>query len=91
MKKIIAIVLVVSILCCFTGCSGVTDNLRAEEVSESGFVLIEEFGSFGSSRTYLVYDPNTLVEYLYYTADYGSTSICPYYNSNGNVVIYEGD
>ena len=91
MKKIIAIVLVVCMLWCFAGCSEVTDNIRANKVSELGFVLIEEFGSYGSSRTYLVYDPNTMVEYLFYTADYDSISMCPYYDSDGNVVIYKGE
>ena len=91
MKKIIAIVLVVYMFCCFTGCAKLADHQTEAFVTGSGFVVIEEFGRYGDTRTYLVYDPNTKVEYIVYHGTYHSTSICPYYDSDGNVVIYEGD
>lgn len=91
MKKIIVIVLTICLLCGLIGCTtkSIEKNIETA-IEKSGFILIDLFGERGDVDIFLVYDPNTKVEYLFTRGPYSSMSICPYYDSNGNIAIYKG-
>lgn len=90
MKRVVAALLLVVMLLGLTACGAIDDTTYGESMIGSfGFRLIEEFGRCGDTTVFLVYDPNTGVEYLF-TDGYNTTSICPYYNSDGTVAIYNG-
>jgi hypothetical protein len=90
MKRIIVVLLMIIMLLGLTACSSVEGPTTGERNVEGlGFHIIEDFGEYGMYHIYLVYDPNTMVEYLITLDSYGR-SICPYYNSDGTVAIYNG-
>lgn len=92
MKKILAIVLIVVTLCCLTACESYDEgvkNVTKDVIINMGFIPIENIFVSGDNCAYLVYDPDTKVEYIFYDG-YRSFSICPYYDKNGSVKFYEG-
>jgi hypothetical protein len=93
MRKIFAIFLVVVTLLCLTACDTVTSSnveYGKKLIKNAGFVIIEQKYVKGDDSAYLVYDSKTKVEYLIFDG-YHSLSVCPYYDENGNVAIYEGE
>lgn len=78
MKRIIALLLVIFILCGLAACA-------PAESSDIQFEKIEKIGSVNGYTTWLVYDVNTKVVYIV-----SGESFCPYYDAEGNVAIYKG-
>jgi hypothetical protein len=74
---------------CFTGCN-YKDDVTTELLEESGFEIIDKIGHYGDVSIYLVYHSETKVEYIFVNG-YCETSLCPYYDDNGNIVIYKGE
>lgn len=90
MKRVVAALLLVVTLLGMTACE-TADKPTYEErtIEECGFHIIERLGGKGYTNIYLVYDPDTGIEYLFLSG-YHEDSICPYYNSDGTVAIYNG-
>lgn len=65
------------------------DRSAERYIKSVGFESIEKLSEFGDYRTYLTYDTRTNVEYIV-TFGNGSNGFCPYYDKDGNVVIYGG-
>ena len=91
MKRFIALLLVIFVCISLTACCFDYEEVDTEQIEEYGFVKIKTFGVYGEGGCYLAYDPATNVEYLVTTGSYGEFSLCPYYNEQGNVAIYEGN
>ena len=94
MKRLCMLLLIISMLFIFTAC-GAIDDLRTNQAEDilnpSGFEIVEKLGKKGTDYyVFLVYDTTTKVEYIF-TYGNGTNGFCPYYDENGNVVIYEGD
>jgi hypothetical protein len=49
------------------------------------FIVLEKYYNEGHGAFYIVYDKDTKVEYYFF---YG---LCPIYNADGTVRIYEGE
>lgn len=92
MKKFVAIALVIFTLCSFVGCGAVSsmENIPENKFDNSGFVVIKQIGNIGIDEVYLVYNVETKVEYILIDG-YQEISMCPYYDENGNIVIYKGE
>ena len=93
MKKLLITLLAIVMIFCFVGCNErdtAYDRQVNEFMADSGFVLIERIGKQGDTYMYLVYDAESKVEYILIEG-YCETSLCPYYDSNGEVVIYKGE
>lgn len=92
--KSIAIVLCVLMVFLFVSAVFIStsDGAKTGYLNEIGFNVIEKIGSCDSGNTniYLAYDAQTKVEYII-TLGFGGVMFCPYYGSDGNVVIYEED
>lgn len=92
MKRIIAVLLLVFMLCTLTACGSI-DELRksqAEEYANSaGFEIVKELNRWADYYIFLVYDRNTHVEYIL-TWGGGTAGFCPYYDENGDVAFYKG-
>ena len=89
MKKIIITLLVSVIL--LTGCR--TTYSYDTEVYLDKFVTIEtRSGTVDgcSVELYMVYDYDTKVMYYIWNG-YSKFGICPIYNSNGSIMMYEGE
>lgn len=90
MKRIVAVLLLVIMLLGLTACSSTEQPTAGEMfIEECGFHIKEYLGKHVSLSVYLVYDVDTRVEYLF-AFDGTRISICPYYNSDGTVAIYNG-
>lgn len=94
MKKINTIlllaVIMVSIL---AGCGKLeenTVNTRSEHIEDNGFTVIEHFGETTKYDYYIVYDNDTKVVYFLSLTNGGYT-LCPRYDENGEIMIYEGE
>lgn len=90
MKRFIAVLLIVVIAVSCVGCSEDYDKWDNNQIEAYGFVTIKQFGRYGESACYLVYDPVTKVEYIVTTGSYSNFSFCPYYNEDGNITFYGG-
>ena len=90
MKKLLAILCLIIMIFCFVGCASEKDSIVESINEDTCFVVIEEIGHYGDRYMYLVYDEKTKVEYIH-TTGYNETSFCPYYDENGEVVIYKGE
>lgn len=90
MKRIVAVLLLVIMLLGLTACSSIEQPTVGEVfIKECGFHIKEALGKYGTTTVYLVYDVDTGVEYLF-AFDGDRMAICPYYNSDGTVAIYNG-
>lgn len=80
MKKIIAIILIIILIISLSGCSATKQELLYDR-----FIIID-----GNSlnRLYIAYDKDTKVMY-YIVPSCGG--ICPIYNKDGSILIYEGE
>lgn len=98
MKKLLAVLCLIGMIFFLVGCDTsneqnvetIQDKVANEFIVDMGFVIIEKMGEFGDTCVYLVYDAETKVEYML-TEGYCETSFCPYYDENGEVVIYKGE
>ena len=99
MKKLLVILCLVVMVFCFAGCGNTegptvfndtTDQVVIKQMEQAGFVVIERLSKYGDTYMYLVYDEKTKVEYIL-TEGYCETSLCPYFNENGELVIYKGE
>ena len=91
MKRFVAILLIVLILCGLTACdvSTVREENASAQLDDLGFEVIEYLGSYGDCYIYLVYDVETNVEYIF-ASGYCRMSWSPYYDESGNVAFYDG-
>lgn len=95
MKRIIAILLVAVIVFGCVACADhdweedYRDNTARRYINSVGFEIIEKLSEFGDYRTFLTYDTRTKVEYIV-TFGNGTNGFYPYYDKDGNVVIYGG-
>lgn len=91
MKRFIAIILVIFILCGFTACgpSEGSGEYIERKLDEIGFGFVKDLGTVGVAEFYLVYDYKTRVEYIFIDGYY-EINLIPYYDENGNVMIYDG-
>lgn len=78
MKRFIAILLVVLMLCGLVACA-------PAEQQDARFRSVDKFRLTTGYRAQLVYDLETKVMYIIC-----GDSLCPYYDEDGNVMIYEG-
>jgi hypothetical protein len=93
MKRLIAVLLIVIMCVGFSACGtyyASLDEYDDNELKIYGFVIIKQLGRYGESACYLVYDSVTKVEYIVCQGSYSNLSVCPYYDENGNIVIYGG-
>ena len=93
MKRIIALLLIVIMLLSLTACAAKEESVNSfteKGMREIGFTVESYLGNFGDKYFYLIHDNNTKVKYIY-VDDYMGMSLCPYYDEDGNVDIYEGD
>lgn len=91
MKRFIAILLVLVIVFSCAGCKSYAefrDEAYTRYITKSGFEVIEQICTYGDYHVFLAYDTRTNVEYIV-TIGAGSNGFCPYYDKDGNVVIYE--
>ena len=84
MKKNILLVLFV-ILLALCGCR----KNAGDEVYDK-FIVISRESSTWDIDLYTIYDKDTYVMYYYVNSSY-KFDLCPIYNSNGEIMIYEGD
>ena len=92
MKRVITFLLIFIIVFSCTGCKAYNDhfdNMYREYIESFDFKIIKKLGSYGDYRAFLAYDTRTNVEYIV-TVGNGSNGFCPYYDKDGNVVIYGG-
>lgn len=78
MKKIIAFILVLILVFSCAACKSVDD--------EHVFVKIDEYRTHHGYAVWLVYDPETKVEYFM-----RGDLMCPRYDENGNISFYKGE
>lgn len=90
MKKLLAILCLITMLFCLTGCK-IKDDTTNKLIDECGFVLIEKNGNYGDYDIYRVYDPETKVEYILTNGYCGTIGLCPRFDENGEVMIYKGE
>lgn len=84
MKRALIVILIAVIL---TGCGGSSGYTSAEEVLESSrFVRVEKAKSY-----YIVYDKHTNVMYYVSTTVYNTGCLCPLYNADGTLMLWEGN
>lgn len=91
--KILLVLFIIVMTICLIGCD--TDNKIAygaaeDYVEDLGFAIIKQLSEHGDAYTYLVYDKETKVEYILVDV-FCEKSLCPYYDENGEVVIYKGE
>ena len=72
-----------------------SDNEDVAVISYDNFIEITDTTQFMSDTKYrIVYDKNTKVEYYYITYN-GSRGVnitlCPVYNSDGSIKVYDGE
>lgn len=91
MKRFITLLLVVLVCISLVACSETYNKWNREQIESYGFVVTNEFGVYGESGAYLVYDPATKVQYIVTAGPNGDISLCPYYNKDGNISFYGGD
>ena len=78
MKRIIVILLTLIIVFGLVACGSISD--------EKTFIKIDEYRSHHGYAIWLVYDPETKVEYFM-----RGDLMCPCYDENGNISFYEGE
>jgi protein-disulfide isomerase-like protein with CxxC motif len=87
MKRFVAVVIVLILMFSLVACAAETQDNRHRHINDN-FTVVSKFGDVSGYPAFLVYDNNTFVMYI---VTIGSgVSFCPYYESNGNVAIYEG-
>ena len=89
MKKLLAILCVVTMIFCFVGCAP-KDDAVVKNIEKCGFIVIDRIGRYGDISMYRVYNAETKVEYIYVRGAYES-SLCPNFDENGDVIIYKGE
>ena len=90
MKKFLIVVMVLALT--LTGCETKRTTYEDGEETLFGgkFVVLEERYNFDDGRLYIMYDKETKVKYYYYSCGYQG-GICPIYNADGTVKVYEGE
>lgn len=86
-KRFIILCLVCTFLFGLTGCGTKVDTDNHQEFFDK-FVVIETRTNANYGTLYTVYDKDTMVMY-YFTRCDRSRSLCPVYDENGNVMIYQ--
>lgn len=94
MRKILAILLIT--LSILTMCSCEETTVEATEDSWEQKIpymnIIEhKYGNVGTGGMYLLYDEETGVEYFYQTYGGQYAYLCPRYDKDGKVMIYNGE
>ena len=87
--------LVLVLICILTTAYNRSDNEDVAVISYDNFIEITDTTQFMSDTKYrIVYDKNTKVEYYYITYN-GSRGVnitlCPVYNSDGSIKVYDGE
>lgn len=94
MKKISTILLLtVIMLSVLTGCGKIEKNAENGSIKQlegMGFTVIEHFGKTAKYDYYIVYDNDTKVVYFLSHTSRGY-ALCPRYDENGEIMIYEGE
>ena len=93
MKILFTLFFIFIIMFCLVACNvadDIDDKATEKYAENTGFVIIKKLGECGDTCTYLVYDAETKVEYILIDG-YCETSLCPYFDENGDVVIYKGE
>lgn len=92
MKRIIALLLVMFMVVSFAACNLNESHasFTKRTLSECGFTVESYLGHSGDKEFYVIHDNSTNVKYIFID-DYTGTALCPYYDENGNVDIYDGD
>ncbi len=87
MKKFLIVVMVLALA--LTGCETTRKSYEdGEKTFFDKFVVLEERHE-GSAWLYTMYDKETKVEY-FYEISYQREAMCPIYNADGTVKVYEG-
>lgn len=91
MKKRLA-VLAISLMLVLTGCGGTTTTTykNGEKTYWDKFIVIERYENDSDRRLNIAYDKDTKVEY-YIISEYYGYAICPVYNADGTIKVYEGE
>ena len=79
MKRLIAVLLIMVIAISCVACG-------SSVPMEKQFVKIDEYRTHHGYTVWLVFDPETKVEYFM-----RSDLMCPRYDENGNIVLYGGN
>lgn len=89
MKKFLIVVMVLTLA--LTGCETRKISFDdGERVILDKFVVLEKIYDPDYGNLYTTYDKETKVEYYIYSSGYRS-SMCPIYNANGTLKLYEGE
>lgn len=87
MKRFIATIVIFIILVSLVGCA----ESNTDRFDNLGFTVIDHVGNTSGVDYYLVYDNETnVIYYLSYTGSMIGITLCPRYDSNGEVMIHGG-
>lgn len=86
MKKIISLIIIGIMLMSLSSCS--TKVKKSDETFFDQFIAVEERSNINDGSCYIVYDKDTLVMY-YYIEDGHQLALCPIYNADGTIKVYE--
>ena len=103
MKRFISIFLALLMVICFAGCGRPDESIPAwkesqnerkkADLEEMGLMFIGDVATPDSNlyNCRLVYDSETMVVYYLSFSYNGGLMMCPRYDTDGDVMIYEGD
>ena len=94
MKKKIALILVLCVMATMLcSCSNISYDEAIEDNGKtqlSGYFTVVKEWTYDSERYYTVYANDTYVMYLFIDG-YRSYALTPLYNTDGTLLLYEGD
>lgn len=92
MKRLVSIVLVIVMIIVLSGCAKIKNqqDIGMNHIIERlGFTIIDHVGNISDYDNYVVYDNDTgVVYFLGFTS--GGITLCPRYDSDGEIMIYGG-
>lgn len=90
MKRFITVIITLALVFCLVACAPANSALNKDNQVIGRFTVVSELGDLLGYSAYIVYDTETLVMYFLISSYGDGSSLCPHYDSNGNVMIYNG-
>ncbi len=84
-KKILSVIIVLSMVLCLAGCDYSEDKSEVSE-NKSPFFII-----YSDSDVWVFVDKETSVQYVMVNNGHGGVEFQPLYNADGSFKLYEGE